>query len=76
MKLSCIDQSVADGDCYVLCVADVSASIVEFLIVSLTTSVLLVVESDALRFSASSEQFAEIPASILRFCGRLGGVEA
>ena len=75
MKLSCIDQSVADGDCYVLCVADVSASIVEF-IVSLTTSVLLVVESDALRFSASPEQFAEIPASILRFCGRLGGVEA
>ena len=75
MKLSCIDQSVADGDCYVLCVADVSASIVE-LIVSLTTSVLLVVESDALWFSASSEQLAEIPASILRFCGRLGRVEA
>lgn len=24
MKLSCIDQSVADGDCYVLVVADVS----------------------------------------------------
>ena len=75
MKLSCIDQSVADGDCYVLCVADVSASIVKS-IVSLTTSVLLVVESDALRISASSEQFAEIPAGILRFCGRLGRVEA
>ena len=38
--------------------------------------ILLFVESDALRISASPKQFAEIPASILRFCGRLGGIEA
>ena len=29
MKLSCVDQSIADGDCYVLVVAEVSILLFE-----------------------------------------------
>ena len=61
MKLSCIDQSVSDGDCYILMVADVSESYFKFI-----TNVLYFTESHALRVASAAEQPTAVLARLLR----------
>ena len=67
MKLSCIDQSTADGDCYVLAAANVSG-IWKFMTHNC-------VESDAVWITFETKQFAEVFASLFRLCGRLSWAE-